>query len=63
MIKSKIFRVLFFLFLVMGVPFAAWSNNYTEKYGNELVDSAIKTYSQKNYMNFVKIAHLSKMIS
>ena len=55
MIKSKVFRVLFFVFLVAGTPFISWGSTITKEYCQKLIDSAKETYSKKNYAKSIEI--------
>ena len=55
MIKSKVFRVLFFIFFVAGTPFISWGSTITKEYCQTLIDSARKEYSQKNYTKSIEI--------
>ena len=64
MIKSKVFRVLFFFFLVAGVPLITLGNTVTKEECKELLKSARKEYSQKNFSKsiemYLKIKSLSE---
>ena len=55
MIKSKVFRVLFFVFLVAGTPFISWGSTITKEYCQTLIDSAINEHSKKNYAKSIEI--------
>ena len=54
MIKSKVFRVLFFLFLVVGTSLLSLGNTNTEAYSKELFDSAKKEFLLRNYVKSTK---------
>jgi len=53
--KSKIFCGLFSLFLIVGISFMALGNTITKEECRELLKSARKEYSQKNYSKSIEI--------
>ena len=53
--KAKIFCVLFFFFLVVGVSLITWGNTITKEYCQKLIDSAINEHSKKNYAKSIEI--------